>query len=164
MRHAPLPWFPGWVVFQATVIGMNQYRNKHGIKLWFESGFWWFRPSRGDKNLEISDLMRRCRYDVATLASMLGVGERTFRRIVTKSLGIPPGIWLRQQRAVAVRYRLREGTPVKQVAMELGFRHAGDFCVEFKRWHGLGPAEFVHKTKNLHDESAVSACLAKKPK
>lgn len=136
-------------LFSETMTGMDQDGNK-GRKLWFENGFWWYRGFPGGGRLEISGLMKACRFDACTLSSSLGVNDRTFRRLVIESLGIPPGIWLRQQRAVAVRYRLREGIPVKQVAMELGFRHAGDFCVEFKRWHGLGPVEFVHKTRNLH--------------
>ena len=122
----------------------NGETTKSGKRLWFQDGFWWYCPSHGANRSEISSLIREVKFSPAGLAEKLHLGERTFRRIVTASLGIPPGNWLRQQRAVAARYRLREGGSVKEIATELGFRHQGDFSVEFKRWHEASPADFMH--------------------
>lgn len=112
--------------------------------LWFDRGFWWYSCPHKDTTVEISSLMRRESYNVIALARSLGLARRSFERIVSDSLGIPPGMWLRHERAVAARYRLLEGGSVKEVATELGFRHQGDFSNEFKRWHGVNPTDF-HK-------------------
>lgn len=64
--------------------------------------------------------------------------------MVKTSLGIPPGVWLRSERAVSARHRLREGCCIKELAYEFGFRNPGDFSDEFKRWHGVSPIEFQH--------------------
>lgn len=122
----------------------NQETSESWKRLWFQDGFWWYRPSPGEECSEISSLIREVKFKPAGLAEKLNLGERTFRRIVSTSLGIPPGAWLRQLRAVAARHRLREGGSVKQIATELGFRHQGDFCVEFKRLHEASPADFMH--------------------
>ncbi len=125
----------------------NQETTESRKRLWFQDGFWWYCPSPRENRSEISSLIREVKFNPSGLAEKLNLGERTFRRIVTASLGIPPGTWLRQQRAVAARYRLLEGCPVKQIANELGFRHQGDFCVEFKRWYEISPADFIHAGK-----------------
>jgi AraC-like DNA-binding protein len=122
----------------------NGETRESGKRLWFQDGFWWYRPSPGVNRSEISSLIREVKFSSVGLAEKLHLGERTFRRIVTDSIGIPPGHWLRQLRAVAARHRLREGGTVKEIATELGFRHQGDFCVEFKRWHEASPADFMH--------------------
>lgn len=96
--------------------------------------------------------MRESAYNSSAIAESLGVGERSFRRVVKESLGIPPGIWLRQERAVAAGYRLREGCSVKQLAAEFGFRHQWDFSVEFRRWYEMNPADFIRMVQE-------SACL-----
>ncbi len=115
------------------------------VKVWVESGIWHYRCPRTFRAFVISQLMEDLAFDAISLAKALGVGDRSFRRLVKESLGIPPGRWLRQQRAVAAARRLQDGCPIKQLALEYGFRHQGDFSVEFKRWHGMGPAEFIRK-------------------
>jgi AraC-like DNA-binding protein len=118
--------------------------------LWFENGCWYYRCPAKLRICEITSLMRKTAYNSASLAAALGVGERSFRRLVKDCLGIPPGLWLRWERAVAARHRLRSGCSVKELAAEYGFRHQGDFCVEFKRWHRVSPNHFVQ----LAQESA----------
>ena len=78
-----------------------------------------------------------------SIARSLGLGERSFHRLIKDSLGIPPGIWLRRERAMFARYRLRSGSSVKELAFEYGFKHPGDFTAEFKRWHGVSPELFI---------------------
>lgn len=110
--------------------------------LWFENGFWWFRRDDRSLPVNITPYIRDSRFQITPLACKLGLGERTFHRLVKDSLGIPPGVWLRWERAVAARHRIREGCPVKQVAVELGFANPGDFSDEFKRWHKVSPLAY----------------------
>jgi AraC-like DNA-binding protein len=64
-------------------------------------------------------------------------------RIVTRSLGMSPSEWLRRERMALSRRLLRKSGSVKFVSSEVGFRNAGDFAVEFKRWHGVTPSAFI---------------------
>lgn len=121
--------------------GENPDSGKMGV--WFDDGRWRYRCQVTGEFREISTLMRDLGFNAVALAGELGVGERSFRRMIKDSLGIPPGKWLRQQRILEAVRRLREGCSVKMLASELGFRHQGDFCVEFKRWYGVSPSEFA---------------------
>lgn len=110
--------------------------------IWFDCGRWWCRPHPESAIENLSELMRRKSYDIREIAKALGFGRRAFERVVAASIGLTPGVWLRQERAVMSRYRLREGCSIKELAFELGFGHPGDFSAEFKRWHGVTPASF----------------------
>ena len=115
--------------------------------LWFADGVWRYRAASDLDSLAISGILRLCFYQTAAIARELQTGERTFHRRVKESLGIPPGLWLRQERAVDSRRRLRAGCSIKEIAYDYGFAHPGDFSVEFKRWHGVTPAEFRNSFK-----------------
>ncbi len=108
-------------------------------RLWFANGFWWYSCPSRKLDYEISSLIRKHGFRSDRIASSLGLSERSFHRLINDSLGISPGIWLRQERAVASRYRLRGGASVKELAFEYGFKHPGDFTNEFKLWHGVAP-------------------------
>jgi AraC-like DNA-binding protein len=111
-------------------------------RLWFQGGKWWFSRPGDEPPCDISRMIRDKRYRIDPICRYLGVGRRTFERVVSDSLGIAPGLWLRRQRAVAARHRLREGASVKQLAVELGFGNASRFSDEFKRWYGVSPSGF----------------------
>lgn len=108
----------------------------------FDRGFWWLCCPKSRQKFEITSLMRREAFKADRIARALGMGKWTLRRMVTDSLGIPLGYWLRMERAVSVEYRLREGCSVKELAVEYGFKHPGDFSEEFNRWHEIYPADF----------------------
>ncbi len=123
-------------------VGKRARSEKRDMKrLRFESGFWWYRLPHGGENLVISGLMREVGYNATWLAERLGLGERTFQRIVNDSLGVSPGVWLRSERAVDARHRLAAGCSVKQLANIYGFKHQGDFSADFRRLHGINPTE-----------------------
>lgn len=128
---------------------MNQ--QEYTRRLWFENGFWWYRCPHRNQVIEISSLIRRESYNVTAVARELGVGSRSFHRLVKDSFGIPPGEWLRRERAVSARYRLRDGCSVKQLATEYGFLHQGDFGAEFKLWHGVNPIEYQRRSRLFGD-------------
>ena len=112
-------------------------------RIWFANGFWWYHHPTRAMAVEISSLMRRNGFRRGRIARSLGLSERSFHRLIKESLDMPPGIWLRGERAVSARYRLRGGASVKELAFEYGFKHPGDFSDEFKRWHGAPPASFI---------------------
>lgn len=114
-------------------------RQEYPSRIWFANGYWWYSCPVRKSEFEITGLMRKHGYQRDLLARSLGLSGRTFHRVIKDSLGITPGIWLRQERAVAARYRLRCGVSVKELACEFGFKHPGDFTNEFKHWYGVTP-------------------------
>ena len=120
-------------------------------RLWFENGVWWFRDAHNGSVFGITATMRRECYDADALAKALCMGSRSFRRLVKDSLGISPGIWLRMERAVAIRHQLREGLLIKTLSADYGFKHTGDFSDEFKRWHGVSPSKFIENHHSHRD-------------
>ena len=112
-------------------------------RIWFADGFWWFRSSHDGAIREISSVMRRERYRLRNLAKALGVGERSFQRLVADEVGMSVGLWLRMQRAVDFRHRIKCGDSIKVLSHDYGFSHQGEFCVEFRRWYGLSPRAFL---------------------
>jgi AraC-like DNA-binding protein len=118
-------------------------------RLWFRDEFWWFRKRRGGPVREINALLRWSRYDITEIADALGVGERTFHRLVKEDLGLSAGYWLRWLRAVEFRKRIVCGPSAKTLARDFGFKHYSDFSTEFKRWYGVCPREFVKRFWNI---------------
>lgn len=82
---------------------------------------------------------------MASLCDRIGVSERHLRRVFEDGLGISPKDWLRQERMVAARSLLREGSPIKEVAIDLGFTNAKMFSRDFQAFHGVKPTDFQRK-------------------
>jgi AraC-like DNA-binding protein len=74
---------------------------------------------------------------------MLGVGKRTFARVVEESIGISGKLWLRRLRIVKARHMLREGGEIKSVAKQLGFDDNASFANEFKKLIGVSPTFYI---------------------
>jgi AraC-like DNA-binding protein len=110
--------------------------------LWFEDGFWWYACPSKRAVTRISGLIRDELFDIEAIAGRLGVSRRGFERLVNNSLGISPGMWLRPERAVWAAFRIREGYSISEISEQLGFKHQGDFCAEFKRWHQILPSQY----------------------
>jgi AraC-like DNA-binding protein len=127
-------------------------------RIWFSEGHWWYSSEATAGAVCITEKMRSCGFQGAALAKALGLGERTFHRVVIESLGIPPGRWLRMERAAAAMVRLRTGCPVKELADEFGFRHQGDFAAEFKRWHGVLPSEYQAQVRRDSMRNGSRSC------
>lgn len=113
----------------------------------FDKGFWWYLEANQPTATNLTCIIRESSFHASLIARNLGIGERTFHRLVKDSLGISPGVWLRWERAVFSGYRIKEGCPVKLLALELGFANPGDFAVEFKRWHGTSPSQFASSSR-----------------
>ena len=95
--------------------------------------------------LSLGQIARDGGYRMASLCDRIGVSERHLRRVFEDGIGIAPKEWLRQERMVAARALLREGSPIKEVAIDLGFTTAKMFSRDFQLFHGVKPTDFQRK-------------------
>jgi transcriptional regulator GlxA family with amidase domain len=85
------------------------------------------------------NLASECQYDSQQLARRLGVTQRHLQRLFKAQLQCSPQRWLREQRMHRAREMLRTSGSVKEVAYELGFCSASQFCRDYKSWFGQQP-------------------------
>lgn len=95
--------------------------------------------------LSLSQIAREGEYRMSALCERIGVSERHLRRVFEDGLGISPKEWLRQERMVAARMLLRHGSPIKEVAIDLGFSTAKMFSRDFLTFYGVRPTDFQRK-------------------
>ena len=82
------------------------------------------------------------RSPVAALADYLGLSAMGLQRLFVKAAGLSPGrAFLQIKMREAEALLKRRGSSVKEVALALGYRHAGDFTRAFARFHGHTPKE-----------------------
>ena len=92
--------------------------------------------------LSLTLIAREGDYKMSSLSDRIGVSDRHLRRVFEEGLGISPKEWLRQERMVAARSLLRQGSAIKEVASDLGFTTAKMFSRDFQIFHGVKPTEF----------------------
>jgi AraC-like DNA-binding protein len=68
----------------------------------------------------------------AALAKRFGIGARTLERGFVDETGLSLGRWRRQARFLHALRRLGGGAPVKQAALEAGYRSASAFIAAFR--------------------------------
>lgn len=112
-------------------------------RILFHHGSWWFADVWADRLVRLDPLFAACGWNVGRMCETLGLGKRTFGRVVEQSLGITGKIWLRNLRVVAACHMLREGTKIETTARKLGFRHSSDFTREFRILIGVLPSFYV---------------------
>jgi AraC-like DNA-binding protein len=95
--------------------------------------------------LLLTQLAREGGYSMPKLCARVGVSERHLRRVFEEGIGISPKEWLRQERMVVARNLLRHGSPIKEVAMDLGFTTAKMFSRDFLSFYGVRPTDFQRK-------------------
>ncbi len=95
--------------------------------------------------LSLGQIARDGEYRMSSLCDRIGVSERHLRRIFEEGIGIAPKEWLRQERMVEARSRLREGSPIKEVSSDLGFTTPKMFSRDFQTFHGVKPTDFQRK-------------------
>lgn len=95
--------------------------------------------------VSLTQIAREGEYRMAALCDRIGVSERHLRRVFEDGLGISPKEWLRQERMVAARSLLRAGSPIKEVAIDLGFTTAKMFSRDFQTFYGVKPTDFQRK-------------------
>ena len=95
--------------------------------------------------LSLNQIARECEYKMSGLCDRISLSERHLRRVFEEGIGISPKEWLRQERMVAARKLLRHGSPIKEVAIDLGFSTAKMFSRDFLSFHGVRPTDFQRK-------------------
>lgn len=105
--------------------------------------------------LSLGQIAREGDYKMSALCTRIGVSERHLRRVFEDGIGISPKDWLRQERMVAARALLREGSPIKEVAMDLGFTTAKMFSRDFHLFHGVKPTDFQRKERSHFVNAAL---------
>lgn len=95
--------------------------------------------------LLLTQIAREGGYRMSNLCARVGVSERHLRRVFEEGIGISPKEWLRQERMVVARNLLRHGSPIKEVAMDLGFSTAKMFSRDFLSFYGVRPTDFQRK-------------------
>jgi AraC-like DNA-binding protein len=101
------------------------------------------RGGRLARATPLTELALECRFRVDLICRRLGISDRHLHRVFSESLALAPKDWLRRQRMVTARWLLRQGVPVKEVALDLGFAHPKDFTREFRECYGMPPTAFV---------------------
>lgn len=95
--------------------------------------------------LSLGQIARDGEYRMSALCERIDVSERHLRRVFMEGLGISPKEWLRKERMVAARNLLRHGSPIKEVAIDLGFSTSKMFSRDFLSFYGVRPTDFQRK-------------------
>ncbi len=95
--------------------------------------------------VSLTQIAKDGEYKMSSLSDRIGVSERHLRRVFEEGIGISPKDWLRQERMVAARSLLREGSPIKEVAIDLGFTNSKMFSRDFQIFYGVKPTDFQRR-------------------
>ncbi len=109
----------------------------------FSNGSWWLTGPDHGQGFRLDTRIKQCGWKVSRLCIDLGIGNRTFSRMVEEGLGITSKRWLREVRIVSACHLLREDSKIEVVAQALGFRHVSDFTREFKKLVGVSPSSYI---------------------
>ncbi|MDD1781386.1 helix-turn-helix domain-containing protein [Enterovibrio sp. ZSDZ35] len=83
----------------------------------------------------------------SSLASTLGVSERTLQRCLSRETGTSPVFWLQLARARQSALSIGEGKPLCDIAFDEGYADQAHLTREIKRWFGVTPTVL----KGRHD-------------
>lgn len=111
-------------------------------------GNWWFHDRDQAQSIRLDPLFVKCDWRMGLLSDSLGVGKRTFARVVERSLGITGKKWLCNARAVTACQMLARSCKINTVARRLGFKDDSDFTREFKKQLGVSPSVY-QKTEKI---------------
>lgn len=109
--------------------------------------------AREPQPISLAQIAREGEYQLPQLCQRIELSERHLRRVFEEGIGIAPKEWLRQERMVAARSMLREGTPIKEVSNKLGFSNQKIFSREFQIFHQVTPTAYQQK----HRETVLNA-------
>ena len=124
---------------------LNKAVKRRDVEIIQKDGRFLVLLARDPLPLSLSQIAREGEFRMANLCDRIGVSERHLRRVFEDGLGISPKDWLRQERMVAARCLLREGSPIKEVAIDLGFTTAKMFSRDFQTFYGLKPTDYQRK-------------------
>ena len=117
-----------------------------GIRFVKRSGKLVVEQGLGESSVSLRELAAQSGFRVDRMCRRLGVSGRHFQRLFQEAVGMAPKEWLKAERMVAARHRLREGGAVKEVAMDLGYTQTATFSREFLLCYGVQPTTFVQRS------------------
>jgi AraC-like DNA-binding protein len=92
--------------------------------------------------VNLKELGRTAKYEVALLAGLCGVCERTLQRYMAVDYGETPSSWLQWLQISDSILLLCKGMKIKEVAADLHFENATHFARAFRRHIGFSPSQF----------------------
>lgn len=95
------------------------------------------------KPSEWDELAKRANYNSRELARLSNMSLRQLERIFRREFSCTPMKWLNERKVSDSRERLLAGTPVKVVALDLGYKHTSHFSKQFKEHFRMSPTTFV---------------------
>ncbi|WP_324740220.1 AraC family transcriptional regulator [Tsuneonella sp. CC-YZS046] len=81
--------------------------------------------------------------DIDEWARIAGMGRRTFTRAFRRETGIGFAMWRQQARLMEAMALLSSGTPIAQVAFEVGYDSPSSFSAMFRRAFGVSPSQYL---------------------
>ena len=115
---------------------------RKGVEIIQRNGLILAIMSREQLPISLGQLAIECEFRLPEICNRLEVSERHLRRVFTDGIGMGPKEWLRQQRMVAARKMLRDGSSVKEVSIDLGYASPKMLSRDFIEFHGVRPTEF----------------------
>ena len=76
------------------------------------------------------------------MSGELGCSERYLRQVFRHDVGLSPADWMKCERMVEARHRLREGGDLVELTEELGFGSVSSFGRAFKETYGIAPKSY----------------------
>jgi transcriptional regulator GlxA family with amidase domain len=98
--------------------------------------------SRLDQIKEWANLAKAARYNAQNLAQLCEVSSRQLRRYFKVKMQETSHNWLRTLRMSHATELIRVSTPIKIVAVELGYKDAAHFTHDFTDFFGAPPSRF----------------------
>jgi AraC-like DNA-binding protein len=80
--------------------------------------------------------------DLDELASLAGMGRRTFTRLFKTETGMGLAVWRQQVRLMEALSMLSAGEPVTSVAFAVGYESPSAFSAMFRRSFGVPPSQY----------------------
>jgi len=93
----------------------------------------------------------QAQWSVQKLAKIYGVSPRTLQRRFQELHGQSPEAWLAELRWRQAPELLKEGFHIKEIAAQLGYRHASTFSHEFKKRFDTPPPPGLYKHRQPRD-------------
>jgi transcriptional regulator GlxA family with amidase domain len=102
--------------------------------------------ARDQHRLQLAEQWMRRHLDIrspaAALADYLGLSAMGLHRLFRKAVNLSPGqAFLELKMREAQRLLRSPGKSVKETALELGYRHPGDFTRAYVKFHGYPPSQ-----------------------
>jgi len=86
--------------------------------------------------------------DLASLARVAGLSERSLFRNFQKETGLSPGQWRRQMQVLRSLELLAKGRSVTETSFEVGYESAGAFIRAFRQTIGMTPTEYADEQRS----------------